>query len=67
MDQRGFKVRVYEGTYSGEFTIWVDVESIEMFGNDEIERQAKREWRRRFGDSIGMAAYGVKILGEVEE
>lgn len=66
MDQRGFKVRVREGTYSGEFTVWVDTESIEMFGNDAIERQAKLTWRRQFGPSVGMAAYVVKILEEVE-
>lgn len=42
-EQRGFKCRVYEGTYNGEFTVWVKAESIEAFGNYAIEQQAIAE------------------------
>ena len=60
--QRVFKCKVYEGTYDGEVTVSVDEDAIEMNGNSAIENAAWREWRRKFGTGIGMAATGVKIL-----
>lgn len=65
--QRGFKCKVYEGTYSGEVTVWIDEDVIEMNGNSAIENAAWREWRCKFGPGVGMAATGVKILEEIEE
>lgn len=65
-ETRGFRCQVYEGTYRGEMVVWVDADAIEQFGNEEIERAAKRQWRKDFGPAVGMAATGVKILEEVE-
>lgn len=54
-EQRGFKCRVYEGTYNGVIVVWVDSEAIEMNGNTAIENAAWREWRRKFG--LGLYLY----------
>lgn len=63
---RVFRCRVHEGTYDGEVIVSVDEDAIELEGNSAIKNAAWREWRRKFGSSIGMAATGVKILEEVE-
>jgi hypothetical protein len=66
MSQRGFVCKIDEGTYEGEVTVWVDEDTIEICGNAAIENAAWREWRRRFGSSIGMAYTACKILTELD-
>jgi hypothetical protein len=67
MEQRGFKCRIQEGTYSGEVTVWLDAEAVESGGNEYIEAKATAQWRRQFGPSIGMAYYSVQVVEEITE
>jgi hypothetical protein len=66
-EQRGFKCRVQEGTYQGDFEVWVNADSIEQFGNEAIESAAKKQWRSRFGSSIGLAYFKISILDEIHD
>jgi isopenicillin N synthase-like dioxygenase len=65
--QRGFTCHISEGTCTGEVTVWVNAEDIEMDGNSVVERAAWREWRRCFGPLIGMAYTSCEIGDEIDE
>jgi hypothetical protein len=66
-EQRGFNCRVQEGTYQDYLEVWVDADSIEQFGNEAIESAAKKQWRSKFGSSIGSAYFRIEILEEIYE
>jgi hypothetical protein len=64
-EQRGFNCRVQEGTYKGDFEVWVNADSIEKFGNEAIESAARKQLRSIFGLPIGLAYVKISILNEI--